>query len=168
MKTLKHILVIALLTIFTVLITTYIDDNNRFLPIFVVLIIGVFMFNLMFRKSLSFKNYFISKYNLFTTKTKFEIKYNIPKELMFEKVIEVINESNFKIVDTDTNKLDILATSSVSFMSWGENLYLSFETKGMETVMSVCVSTVFGMYSWGKNEQNYKDLLKEIENSLII
>jgi hypothetical protein len=87
---------------------------------------------------------------------------------MFEKVMEVVNDSKFKLVDTDNEKLEILAISSISFLSWGENLYISFETRGDETVMKFCSSTLFQIYSWGKNEKNISDLLNEIESSFTI
>ena len=87
---------------------------------------------------------------------------------MFEKIIKVINHSDFELVESDENKFEILAISKITYKSWGENLYISYETKGSETIMKFCSSTLFQMYSWGKNEKNYEDLLNEIERSLII
>ena len=94
--------------------------------------------------------------------------YDISKELMFEKIKQVINHSNFKLVATDEDKFEILAISAITFKSWGENLYISFETKGNETIMKFCSSTIFQIYSWEKNEKNYEYLLNEIESSLIV
>ena len=82
--------------------------------------------------------------------------------------MEVVDDSKFQLVDTDNEKLEILAISSISFLSWGENLYISFETRGDETVMKFCSSTLFQIYSWGKNEKNISDLLNEIESSFTI
>ena len=56
----------------------------------------------------------------------------------------------------------------MSAISWGENLYIDFETKGNETIMHFCSTTFFQMYDWGKNEKNYTVLLNEIESSLTI
>lgn len=168
MKTLKHISVAFLIMLISGLSTYYLKPDNPIMMTFLFLIVGFFIFNLIIRKSLSFKNYFTSQYNLFTTKVRSEKSYDIPKELMFEKIIEVINHSDFKLVETDENKFEILAISKITFKSWGENLYISFETKGSETIMKFCSSTLFQIYSWGKNEKNYEDLLNEIESSLII
>ena len=87
---------------------------------------------------------------------------------MFEKIIEVINHSDFKLVESDKDKFEILAISTITFKSWGENLYISFETKGNETIMKFYSATLFQIYSWGKNEKNCTDLLNEIESSLTI
>jgi hypothetical protein len=135
---------------------------------FVLLVVGFFIINLLIRKSLSFKDYFTSKYNLFTTKVWHRKSYDIPKELMFEKVIEVINNSKFKLIEANDDKLGILAISAITFKSWGENLYIGFETKNNETVMNFCSTTIFQIYSWGKNENNYETLLHDIDNSLIV
>lgn len=168
MKTLKHISVAFLIMLISGLSPYYLKPNNPIMMTFLFLIVGFFIFNLIIRKSLSFKSYFTSRYNLFTTKVRSEKSYDIPKELMFEKIIEVINHSDFKLVETDENKFEILAISKITFKSWGENLYINFETKGNETIMKFCSSTLFQMYSWGKNEKNYEDLLNEIESSLIV
>jgi hypothetical protein len=168
MKTLKHNTIAFLIMLISGLIIYYLKPNNPIMWTFLFLIVGFFIFNLISRKSLSFKTYFTSKYNLFTTKVWSEKHYDIPKELMFEKIIEVINHSDFKLVETDEVKFEILAISTITFKSWGENLYISFETEGNETIMKFCSSTLFQIYSWGKNEKNYDDLLNEIESSLIV
>lgn len=168
MKTFKHILVAVFIMLISVLMTHYLKPNNPIMIVLLFLIIGFFIFNLIIRKSLSFKNYFTSPYNLITTKVRYQKSYDIPKDLMFEKIIEVINNSNFKLVETNKEKLEILAISSLTFKSWGENLYISFETNGNKTIMKFCSTTLFQMYSWGKNEKNYDDLLNNIESSLVI
>jgi len=168
MKTFKHILVAVLIMLISVLMTHYLKPDNPIMIVFLFLILGFFIFNLIIRKSLSFKNYFTSPYNLITTKVRYQKSYDIPKDLMFEKIIEVINNSNFKLVETNKDKLEILAISTITFKSWGENLYISFETNGNETIIKFCSVTLFQIYSWGKNEKNYDNLLNDIENSLIV
>ena len=168
MKTFKHILVALLIMLFSGLMTFYLKPTNPIILVSIFLILVIFIFNLIIRKSLSYKNYFISPYNLFTTKIHFKKSYEIPKDLMYEKIIEVIDNSKFKLVDTDNEKFEILAISTITFKSWGENLYISFETDGNNTIMKFCSTTLFQIYSWGKNEKNYDDLLNTIENSLII
>ncbi len=168
MKTFKHILVALSIMLFSGLMTFYLKPNNPIIMGSSFLILGFFIFNLIIRKSLKYKEYFTSPYNLFTTKVRYQKSYDIPKDLMFEKIIEVINNSNFKLVDTNKEKFEILAISTTIFKSWGENLYLSFETNENKTIMKFCSATLFQIYSWGKNEKNYNDLLNEVESSLII
>jgi len=168
MKNLKHILVALLIMLISVLITYYVKSNNPILAIIPFILIGFFIFNLTIRSSLSFKNYFTSRFNIFTTKVHYQKSYEIPKDLMFEKIIEVINNSKFKLVKTNKEKYEILAITTITFNSWGENLYLSFDTSENMTIMNFCSTTLFQMYSWGKNDKNYSELLKNIENSLII
>ncbi len=168
MITFKHIFVAVLIMLISGLMTYYLQPNNPFMIVLLFLFIGFFIFNLIIRKSLSFKNYFTSPYNLFTTKVRYQKSYEIPKDLMFEKIIEVINNSDFKLVETNKEKLEILAISTITFKSWGENLYINFKTNGNITIMKFCSTTLFQMYSWGKNEKNYDDLLNDIESSLII
>lgn len=160
--------VILLLLFIPFLFGFYIDPNHPVLIVVLFLIVGFFIFNLVVRKSLSFKNYFTSPYNLFTSKVTFEKEFEIPKDLMFEKIIEVINDSKFKLAEVDKDQFEILAITTISFQSWGENLYIRFETKGDETKMKFCSVSLFQMYTWGKNEKNYKDLLNEIESSLTV
>jgi len=134
-----------------------------------ILILSVFIFNFIIRKKLSFKKYFTSKYNLLTTKVFSEHSYgDVPKEIMFEKMIEVVNNSRFRLVDSDNESLEILATSKTTLFSWDENLYISFEIRRDETIMELCSVTVFQIYAWGKNEENLDSLLAELEDSLII
>jgi hypothetical protein len=146
----------------------YLKPEDPLFLIILFLILGFFISNFMMRKSLSFKKYFTSQYNPLTSKIRIEKIFDVSKELMFEKVMEVVDDSKFQLVDTDNEKLEILAISSISFLSWGENLYISFETRGDETVMKFCSSTLFQIYSWGKNEKNISDLLNEIESSFTI
>lgn len=168
MNTVKHFSVVFLIMLISGLSSYYLTPNNPIVMTFLFLIVGFFIFNLTIRKSLSFKSYFTSQYNLFTTKVRSEKSFDIPKELMFEKIIEVIKHSDFKLVETDENTFEILAISNITFKSWGENVYINFETKGNQTIMKFCSSTLFQMYSWGKNKKNYDDLLNEIESSLIV
>ena len=168
MKILKHLLVVIAIILVTALVLYYVEADNLFMVILSFLIISFFTFNSIIRKSLSFKSYFTSRYNIFTTKVRCKKSFDIPKYLMFDKIIEVINDSNFKLVDIDKEKTEILAISVMTFKSWGENLYIDFKETDNGTVMVFCSTTLFQMYSWGKNEKNYNDLLNEIKESLII
>lgn len=164
MKTSKIILVNFL----AVLLMLICIKSDVALITLALVIISFFSLALILRKSLFFKNYFTSKYNLFTTKIQKEMYFEISKELLFEKIIEVIDSSEFKISEINKEKFQLLAISKVTLKSWGENIYIHFETKGKKTIMHFCSVTLFQMHSWGKNEENYQNLLNEIENSFTI
>lgn len=168
MKSLKHILVMCLIIVVSILIGLYTQPNSATVLSFVFIILGLAIFNLINRNSPSFKPYFTSKYNLFTSKNKFEKVYDIPIDLMFEKIIEVIDHSKFHLIWTDTNSSEIMANTTIAFKSWGENIYINFEEMNGNTKMKFCSATLFQIHSWGKNEENYHKLLSEIENSLIV
>jgi hypothetical protein len=63
---------------------------------------------------------------------------------MLKKIVEVLNDSNFKLVKY---RFEILA---ISFKSWGENLHISFETRGNVTKMKFCSAARFQIFSWAK------------------
>ncbi|MFA6361073.1 MAG: hypothetical protein WCX14_10255 [Dysgonamonadaceae bacterium] len=152
------------------LIAILVKNGGFNIVLFVAIpILSVFIFNFIVRQKLSFKKYFTSKRNLLTTKVYSEHSYGgVPKEIMYEKMIEVFGNSRFRLVDSDNEKLEILAIAKTSLLSWGENLYISFEIRGDETIMELCSVTVFQIYDWDKNEENLADLLAELEDSLII
>lgn len=168
LKNLKIWITLLILIVLPFLIGNYLKPDSPILVVTLLLIGGFFIFNLVIRKSLSFKNYFTHQYNFLTSKVRSEKTFDISKELMFDKIIEVINDSKFKLVEADKERFEILAIAPISFKSWGENLYISFETRGDETKMKFCSTTLLQIYSWGKNEKNCNDLLNEIESSLTI
>jgi hypothetical protein len=159
---------LAIIVLIPVLSGYHLEHENFGLWITLFVILGFFIFNFIIRKSLLFKNYFTSRFNLLTSKVHFEKEFDISKELMFEKLVEVINNSKFKLVQADNKKFEILAITTITWKSWGENLYISFDKIGDDTIMKFCSVTLFQIYSWGKNEKNYDDLIQEIENSLTI
>ncbi|MBQ4913617.1 hypothetical protein J8L85_04160 [Maribacter sp. MMG018] len=168
MTAIKHVLAAFLLVFILVLLGYYIRPENPVVIIICFVIIGFFVFNLTIRKSLAYRRYFESKYNLFTSKVRSEKVFDIPEHLMFEKIIEVIDNSEFKLIEADRGAYEILAITRMTLMSWGENLYIDFETKGGKTIMKCCSVTFFQIYSWGKNERNWDVLLNKIESSLTI
>lgn len=160
--------VLAIIVLIPVFSSYLLEPENPGFIIVPFLILGFFVFHLVIRKSLFFKNYFTSRFNLLTFKVQAEKVFDIPKDLMFEKVIEVINNSRFKLVEADKSKFEILAITKITFKSWGENLYISFDTIDDKTIMKFCSVSFFQIYSWGKNEKNTVDLLSEIETSFTI
>ena len=141
------------------------DSTLYLIPALIVLFM---LFNLIIRKSLSFKKYFTSPLNLLTLKVREEQHFDLDKALMFEKIIEVIEHSPFKLVVADPNRLSILATSSISWKSWGENLYIDLVEEENGCKLLFCSATLFQIYDWGKSEDNFQRLTAEIENSFTV
>lgn len=167
-KDIKIWIAFFLIIVIPIFLGFYLEPKSPILLMSLFLILGFFIFNLIIRKSLSFKRYFTSPYNFLTSKIYFEKSFDIPKELMFEKLIEVLKGSNFKLTETDKQRFQILAITSISLKSWGENLYISIESFQNKTIMKFSSVTLFQIYDWGKNEKNYYDLLQQIESSLIV
>lgn len=166
MKYLKNILVFIIFLAAIQLSTSYLSNNTMMWVM--TLLIVFFIFNILVRNSLYFKKYFSSPYNISTAKSLNIKEIDIPKELLFEKMIEVINDSNLRLVEVDEKSFEILATTSMNLHSWGENIYLSFESKGEKTMMRICSTTLFQRISWGKNKKNFDNLIQQIDDSLTI
>jgi len=167
MKAFKHISFALLIVTTTLLITRNMGES---IPrIIGICIIAFFALNLVVRKFVGFKPYFTSRLNFLTTKYSSKSEINISMDLMFDKLIEVMGESNLKIQHQNKSKKEIFATTSVSWKSWGENIYIELiETNSDGTCISFISTTFFQSYSWGKNEQNFEKLLNSIEESLTI
>lgn len=129
---------------------------------------GIFIFNLLVRRNKGFKNYFMSDWNFFTDKFNIQKEYDIPSDLMLEKLAEVIGDSKFNIRNIDRENNEIFATTSMTAKSWGENLYISLIQNNGKTMMDFNSVAFFQMVSWGKNRQNYDQLIGDIDQSLII
>ncbi|WP_027420890.1 hypothetical protein [Crocinitomix catalasitica] len=168
MKNLKHIAAFIAIGFVAGGITYLLKPYYPIKFIVLFLFIGFFIVNILIRKSLIFKKYFTSQYNFLTSKIESKHTYDIPIDLMFEKAIEVISNSQFKLVDTNKETMEVLAISKISFKSWGENIYLRFEPNGDKSIMYFCSTTLFQSYSWGKNESNNSVLFNEIEASLTV
>ena len=143
-------------------------DDNLVIRYFILLPGLLFSFNFLVRKKVGFKSYFTSKYNFLTSKYEASVSSDLPVELMFQKMVEVIENSSLKLVSADETRNEIFATKGITWQSWGENIYIDFTTENGKTKMSFVSTTVVGMVTWGKNERNYHQLLSTFEESLTI
>lgn len=169
MKNIKHIFALLILVSITLLISRFrLVSNSPVLKIFPIALLVLFVGSLLVRKIIWARPYFTSRFNIFTTKFTSQKEFDIPKGLMFEKVKEVVESSGFSIVSSDEATSSIFATSAFSWKSWGENLYIDFREEKEKTIMSFCSVTVFQVYSWGKNEQNFNRLINDFEEALTI
>lgn len=168
----KHVLIFLCIIlgsyVLSHVVTTYNNGDNSIGFAFILLIVSFFVFNILVRKIAWFKPYFTSKYNFLSTKFRTKIEFDISEELMFEKVIEVMESSRFTLKQINKDTFEIFAISPMSFRSWGENIYIDFKEEEGKTVLNFCSATIFQLYSWGKNKENYNKLIQHIEESLTI
>jgi len=136
--------------------------------IFLFIIIVLLLFNFIVRRFISFKPYFTNKFNILCSKYHKKHTYDIPKELLFEKLIEVVKNSGFKLKKSDKLTYNIFATAPISWWSWGQNIYISLNNKNDNTEIDFYSTSIIGIYDWGKNKKNHDRFFEEFENSLII
>lgn len=131
-------------------------------------IVALILFSFLIRKKTWAEPYFTSKYNLLNEKVRYSKEYTIPKELLIDKITEVIEQSDFNVIDINKEKSKLFAITKSAWNSLGENLYISLTENQDFTQMNVCGTTAYGRTSWGKNEKNINNLINQIEDSLII
>ncbi|MBI1183350.1 hypothetical protein GC194_03705 [bacterium] len=168
MNQLKHIAVAAFILLATVFITKYSSAENPWLIGFVVFSSLLFVTNILIRNSLAFKGYFTSRYNIFTAKYRKKIVVDLPPDLAFEKIKELLEDSEFKLKASDATSRQLLAVTPISLLSWGENLYFDFYPAGNKTEVEICSAAMFQVYTWGRNERNFNRFISSFENSLTI
>lgn len=141
---------------------------NTLLLILAAAFAVILTFNFTVRKVASFKSYFSSKYNLLTEKIRWEKDFDLSCELLFDKIIEVINDSEFELVNSDREKSQIFAISKMKASSWGENLYFEFEAKGDDTRLKFCSAAIYGFQTFGGKRNNWEKFMHDFEESLTI
>jgi len=167
MRTVKHFIVILIMIGISIVITQTMDDSNLGV-LLIIGITGLIFFNLTIRSKLSMKDYFTSKYNILTSKYELKSNYDIPHDLLFDKVVEVLEGHGYRKVKVDKEKGLIFTPASISFKSWGENLYFTLTKIDENTTELLFESVAFQLYSWGKNEDNANGFYAKLEESLII
>ena len=166
MKNIKHILAIMSFAVLCWLSLKY--PGNHILSAIGTLLFATLIFNFLVRKRIHFKSYFLNKYN-FSVSTHFsKSQTEISSELMYEKMLEVLRDSNYKIQDSNAVEKSIFVTTPMSFKSWGENIYIDIEESKIGKTVIHITSAALQVYAWGKNEQNFDKLITEIEESLIV
>lgn len=146
------------------------NTNETWLPLLVFIIpVSLLITNLMIRKSLRYKSWFLSSLNILLERKSYNTKSEISADLLFDKIIEVIDNSEFKLLDTEKDSLNILCGTSTNFLTWGENIYIHIETnkEGSSSIHFVS-TTLFGGSSWKRNQNNYESFIASFEDSLTI
>ena len=124
--------------------------------------------SLVFRKKLYFKSWILSKMNFLLGKEVRVDQSDISPDLLFDKILEVIEESDFELADTDRKSFQLLATTFPNFLTWGENMYVEIkEIENNQSEIKFISATIFG-YSWNKNKKNTDKFFQLFEESLTI
>ena len=165
----KAPLLLSLVFFLVYRLTSYLTGETWLSLLVFIPLIGLLIANLFLRKSLRYKSWFLNVVNqLLETKTHYS-EIDLSTDLLFEKLLEVIEDSQFKLLDLDKDSFQILCGTSANFWTWGENVYIQLnETKGSTTSVQFVSTTLFGGMSWNRNEQNYKSFIASFEASLTI
>ncbi len=124
--------------------------------------------SLMFRRKLYFKSWILSKLNFFLGKEVRIVQSEISKDLLFEKLLEVIEESDFEFADSNKDNFEIVATTFPNFFTWGENMYIEIKAiDNNRSEITFTSATIFG-YSWNRNKKNTDKFFELFEESLTI
>jgi hypothetical protein len=143
------------------------EDNITPSLIFLIpiIILGI---NLILRRKLRFKNWFLSNWNILLDKNSFEFETDLSSDLLFPKIQEVVANSNYKLLDDHQSNKTLLLGTSASFWTWGENVYITILERENGCAIKLTSVTIFGSFSWGKNEENFKIFSEAFELSLTI
>ncbi len=169
-KTKSGFNIVIIVFIFCIIVLCIIG-NERIVGLYILCSIPIFgpvIFNISIRKNLWFKPYFLSKYNILTSKKRFQKEFDFSKELLFHKLLEVLHDSGFKIIQTNENTGDIFAITLMSWFSFGENIYISLDELNGKTTLDFQSVYLRRYVTSDKNMINYELMREEFEKSLII
>lgn len=165
----KAPLLLSLTFLLVYRLTSYLTGETWLSLLIFAPLIGLLIANLLLRKSLRYKNWFLSAVNVLLETKTHTIEIDLSADLLFEKLLEVIEDSEFKLIDIDKDSLQILCGTAANFRTWGENIYIRLnETKDETTSVQFTSTTLFGGTSWNRNEKNYESFITSFEDSLTI
>jgi hypothetical protein len=168
----KYIFIVALALSPYLIVRLVAPTHYLYALIVPFLLFSLLIFNSMVGKFVWSKPYFMSPYNLMSAKVRHKEEFDLPKQLLFEKLMEVIPVIGFKIKHSDEMNGNIFANKSISWPSYGENIYISLTEVNDKTTLDFCSASIFSGFAFNlseeRNERNYKDLIHEFEKSLVI
>lgn len=126
----------------------------------------ILMVGLLLRNKLRYRRWFIDPKNPLTEKEVRIFSSDIAPNLLFDKIKNVIGDSDLKLVDENRDQWLLLATTSINFLTWGENIYIQINPK--EQNIQITSTTIFGNYSWNRNTSNQDNFFHLFEESLTI
>jgi hypothetical protein len=153
--------------------------DNITLLFFIVIIGSWFLylflqkFNFAVRGNVRYKPYFISRYNILTSKIRRVREIDLPKELLFKKLIEIMPRIGFEIKHSDEKNGTIHAITPIREIIRGEIIYVSLTDINGKSMLefystSIISEPTFSSIYRDRNELNYNNFFREFENSLVI
>jgi hypothetical protein len=143
--------------------------HNIWLSLLIFLVpIGLLVFNLSVRKRLSYSNWFLSSRNFLHERRAHSSESELDTELLYAKLLEVVENLEFDLLDHDENKLKILLGTSTNFLTWGENIYIQIAPSSNGSMIEFTSVTLFGNTSWKRNDKNFDSFIESFESSLIV
>ncbi len=166
---LRNYIVTLSILVLALFIERYFNQEKGYEISFIIISIPVTitLFNLLIRRIIWFKSYFLSGYNILTSKRRFQKEFDFSKDILFHKLIESIQNAKYKIVKTDENTGDIFAIFPIGLDTSGENIYITLEENNSITTADFH-SVYFQSITNRDNKSTYNRLIKEFEKSLII
>ena len=161
-------LLIGLVSFVVFRLVWYFSDNIWLSLLVFSIPVALLVTGVLLRKRLKNSKWFLSPLNLSLERVVRKTRSEISADLLYEKLLEVIADSEFKLFDADQKERRILIGTTANFWTWGENIYIQLEPEGSETVINVSSVTVFGNSSWKRNESNFHSLIQSFESSLTI
>lgn len=155
-------------------------EDNHIVIIVAFFALGWWFFSLLMQKfnfvvseNARFKLYFISKYNILTSKIRRVQEIDLPKDLLFKKLIEILPRAGFIIKQSDEKHGTIHAITPITKMVMGEIIYISLAEVNGKSMLEFYSVSIFSGYNFRhilkeRNERNFKKLIQEYEESLII
>ncbi|MGV3631821.1 MAG: hypothetical protein ACO1O6_11480 [Bacteroidota bacterium] len=120
------------------------------------------------RRRIKYKSWFLGSFTIFLERKKYQFESEIDPELLYEKLLEVIEESEFKFIEGDSTGRQILCGTSLNVLTWGENVYIEISEKDdSSSVIDFTSITLYGT-SWNRNKRHYDSFISSFESSLAI
>ena len=166
-KSIIRIGVTLLLLVIYKFISYKFDSITLGLLVFIIPIL-ILVYNLINRKKLYSKKWFLSKFNIFSTQAQHEIKTDIPTDLLFTKLEEVIEKSEFYEFQKNELTQEILIGTKTNFWTWGENIYIKITVTSGESLINFTSVNLYGIDILNSNENHFKTFQDSFEQSLTI
>ena len=133
-----------------------------------VIYFSYYTFNVLVYRFYRFKNYFLSPLNFMSKKRRVQIKYELSKDIIFDKYLEIIQGTEFEVLYKNEEKGELFLCTLTNLFVWKQNLYLKLIEKNGETIVTIDCATVNQMVSWGANKQRTDALIQRMEDAFII
>jgi hypothetical protein len=159
---------VGLLSFASYRLTLYLTGNIWLSLLILLIPISLLVMSFLYRKSLNYSKWFLSPMNVLIDRTSHSTISDISTDLLYEKLLEVANDTHFTLLDKDNSTLRILMGTTVNFWTWGENIYIQLEPSHTETVIHFTSVTLFGNTSWKRNDKHFESFIESFESSLTI